>query len=352
MKHAALMFAAAFAGCGFQVSMGGDQGVPDDGGGSGSTDFAQGPDLATPPDFAIPTTWTAHSSGQANDLFAVAGAPGDVFAVGAKGTIVHSTDFGASWQAVNNPSGMAPLSAAWQLPGGVEAWASGETADLLSSSGGASGPFSFVQAPTAGFNLTGFWGSTSGDRYAVGFDRGSGTTEFGILHSSGGAFTDVSPDVPGGGLAKSYAVWGSSSADVYVVGDNGTIMHSSGDPASWGQQQTGVPFALYGVWGSSASDVYAVGTGGCILHSGGGGASSWVARTSNTTVTLRAVWGSSAGDVYAVGDGGTILHSGDGGVTWDPQTSHAPGAILYGIFGNDAYDVYAVGQGGITVHKP
>ncbi len=341
----------AWAGCGFQATMGSDAGSQDLSGGSdGAGDAAMLPDVAVPPDLTPPLTWSTWASGQANDLFAVAGGLSDVFAVGAKGTIVHTTNQGSLWYPVNNPTGMAPLEAAWQLPGGADAYAAGESANVLHSTGGASGPFNPVTMTTAGLNLTGLWGSAPNDLYAVGFNRGSATSQFGILHSTGGTFVEVSPTV-GAGTPKAYAVWGSSASDVYVVGDQGTIAHSTGDPTNWTTQQTGSGGIYYGVWGSSATDVYVVGQGGVILHSTGG-ASGWTPETSNTNADLRAVWGASAVDVYAVGTVGTILHTIDGGQNWKQEPAITGGAALYAIWGNSALDVYVVGQAGVVLHKP
>ena len=51
--------------------------------------------------------------------------------------------------------------------------------------------------------------------------------------------------------------------------------------------------------------VYVVGDNGTILHSNGGNV--WEAQTSGTNVALQAVWGSATGDVYAAGPG-IMLH--------------------------------------------
>jgi hypothetical protein len=58
-------------------------------------------------------------------------------------------------------------------------------------------------------------------------------------------------------------VWGSSGSDVYAVGY--TILHYDG--RAWSSICSGIPL-LGGVWGSSGSDVFAVGPGGTILHYG------------------------------------------------------------------------------------
>ena len=54
-------------------------------------------------------------------------------------------------------------------------------------------------------------------------------------------------------------MWGSGPNDVFAVGANGTILHSTNDGASWHAQTSGTTQTLYGVWGSGPNDVFAVG---------------------------------------------------------------------------------------------
>jgi len=115
-----------------------------------------------------------------------------------------------------------------------------------------------------------------------------------------------------GTAADLHGAWGSSPSDLFVVGDAGTILHSS-DGRSFVTQAAPVQLALRGVWGSGPSDVYAVGDAGTLLHYDG---AAWSARGSGVRLDLFGVGGTSAGDVYAVGAMGLILHSTDGGATW------------------------------------
>jgi hypothetical protein len=63
---------------------------------------------------------------------------------------------------------------------------------------------------------------------------------------------------------------------------------------------------LLDVWGSGASDIYAVGYNGRILHSTGNG--DWTPLVSGTAHHLRGVWGRGPDDVFAVGEAGVVLH--------------------------------------------
>ena len=91
------------------------------------------------------------------------------------------------------------------------------------------------------------------------------------------------------------SIWGSSSTDVFAVGQtgtspnfNGTIFHYDG--ATWTQMAIGTTKPLYGIWGSSSTDVFAVGDNGTILHYNG---TAWSTMTSGTLNWLQSVWGSS-----------------------------------------------------------
>ena len=60
------------------------------------------------------------------------------------------------------------------------------------------------------------------------------------------------------------AVWGAGPADVFAVGDYGTILHYDG--TAWKKMTSGTTNRLWGVWGSSSQDVFAVGDLGTILQ--------------------------------------------------------------------------------------
>jgi hypothetical protein len=142
-------------------------------------------------------------------------------------------------------------------------------------------------------------------------------------------------------------VWGSSDADVYVVGDG--IFHSTDHGANWLQVTTIPPSVVLGsahVWGSSASDIYVVGTcQNCVLHSPDGFVWSEAGRRFEPR---DAVWGSSRIDVYAVGDPG-IVHT-DGFSGWQDvgtSTDVIRGTPLNGIWGTGPDDILVVGGGGV-----
>ncbi|MFC1926211.1 WD40/YVTN/BNR-like repeat-containing protein [Chloroflexota bacterium] len=176
------------------------------------------------------------------------------------------------------------------------------------------------------------WGSSSTDVFAVG--------EWGVIvHYDG---NDWTPMASGEDYHDLYGVWGSSSTDVFAVGTGGTILHYDG--SAWSEMTSGTSAGRYGVWGSSATDVFAVGDDGVIVHYDG---SAWSKMTSGTLDDLWGVWGSSATDVFAVGDLGTILHY--DGSAWSEMTSGTT-EWLFGVWGSSATDVFAVGKYGTILH--
>lgn len=184
-----------------------------------------------------------------------------------------------------------------------------------------------------------------------------------------------------GTTARLSDVWGSSAANVFAVGDGGTIRRYDG--LAWGGLNSSTTNDLFTVAGTSATDVTAAGLAGTILRFNGstwtsqtgatavylnavwslsptgvfavGGSGStvrydgavWTAQASGTAQGLMGVWGASSGDVFAVGGSGTILRF--DGVNWNSMSS--PSAQdLHGVWGTSAADVYAVGNNGTVVH--
>lgn len=149
----------------------------------------------------------------------------------------------------------------------------------------------------------------SGRRFAVG-----GTPQRGrVAVREEGAWRELSLD----GLDVPLLNWVYAVADdeIYVVGNDGTLLRSDGvrferEPAPTGQD-------LWGVWGASGDDLWAVGGQGrapgqaTILRKRAG--STWQAveipplRRPNVFAFFK-VWGSGPDDVYIVGQRGALLH--------------------------------------------
>ncbi len=143
-------------------------------------------------------------------------------------------------------------------------------------------------------------------------------------------------------------IWGSAPNNIFVVGNEGTILRHE---SSWGSQTSGTTNNLKGVWGNqTGTAIYVVGAGGKVLKTIDNG-EHWTPMVSNTTKELNAVWGSADNNIFAVGESGTIRHyDGDGDNNgspddiWEIMTSGTTVKLL-GVWGNSATGhVYAVGN--------
>lgn len=133
-------------------------------------------------------------------------------------------------------------------------------------------------------------------------------------------------------------VWGTSSANVFAVGQNGTIRRWNG--TTWAAEASGTTEHLRGVWGTSPANVFAVGTGGTVLKYDG---TSWSSQASGTTQALASAWGTSPADVFAVGEGGAIVHF--DGTRWTALAS-GTAAALTDVWGTSPTNVFVVGWSG------
>lgn len=142
--------------------------------------------------------------------------------------------------------------------------------------------------------LRAIWGSSAAGTYVVG-DRGT------ILRRNAEEWTRESIDVPP--ETAFHGISGTGPNDVWVVGEvrpdaGGVIVHWDG--LAWSRRvDAGIEDArLYGVWALDATHAFAVGEQGTILAWEG---SSWARETTDTDVRLAAIWGASSDDVFVAG---------------------------------------------------
>lgn len=187
--------------------------------------------------------------------------------------------------------------------------------------------------------LLSVWGPSPDDLYTVG---GQGTPSRGVAWhrgADGWAPLDLGVDVP---LLN--WVFGFGPDDIFMVGDDGAIVHWDG--RAFTRQTSPTDQALWGVWGAARDDVYAVGgdpfPGGAptVLHYDGA-AWSTVDLPDLTRANVFAffkVWGSGPSDVWVVGQRGAVLH-------WDGS---AWTEVLIGT-GEDLISVWGTGPDRIAV---
>jgi photosystem II stability/assembly factor-like uncharacterized protein len=253
------------------------------------------------------------------------------WAVGDKGTILASSDGGATWQA--RPSGTENSLNGVHFADASRGWAVGYNGTILATSDGGA---TWQARPSGTENvLTGVHFADATHGWAVG-DNGT------ILASSDGGATWQAR--PSGTANFLYGVHFADATHGWAVGDKGTILATGDGGATWQARPSGTANFLYGVHFADATHGWAVGRRGTILATSDGGAT-WQARPSGTTNFLYGVHFADATHGWAVGDNGTILATSDGGATWQARPSGTENA-LYGVHFADATHGWAVGYNG------
>jgi hypothetical protein len=186
-------------------------------------------------------------------------------------------------------------------------------------------------------------GSGPGDIWAAGRDEGAPA----LLRWDGtrwwedfcARFTGTMTDAWADGRGEVWAV-----AEGYPAGlaKNGALFRR--ESRDW-RLVSVVEAPLRSVWGSSAADVWVVGERGAIHHWNG---KALKASPSPTQATLKRLWGTGPSDIWAVGDRGTVVRW--NGSNWSvlPLPAGA-GDALEDVSGTDSKDVWIVGEGGVVL---
>jgi photosystem II stability/assembly factor-like uncharacterized protein len=242
--------------------------------------------------------WTQRVSGSGADLAAVTFSGADAgWAVGAAGTILHTTDGGAVWTAQTTPPATPDLTGV-AFVSASDGWAVGAAGTILHTSNGGT-VWTAQTTPPATPDLSGvaFAGASAG--WAVGVGGA-------ILHTGDGGVTWAAQT--SGTTQDLTAVACAGATTAWVVGAGGTILHTT-DGNAWAPESAPIATPdLSGVTFAGATAGWAVGAGGAILHTGDGGAT-WAAQTSPTTQGLAAVAFADARRGCAVGAAGVVLQA-------------------------------------------
>jgi hypothetical protein len=269
------------------------------------------------------------------DVFAVGGALGNE-----KPALAMHYD-GSAWRELS-PGGNDTF---WWVNGSssTDVWMVGTNGRIAHWDGKAFAPHTSGTTAT----LWGVWAFSPTDAWAVGGTPGGGVAASNdiVLRFDGKTWSrEALPDAP---LGRSlFKVWGTSSSDLYVVGEAGTIWHRKG--ATW-TLESKTPLAtgtLFTVYGCSASDVYAVG-GNDVLHSDG---TRWSRVTVDLSSQVNGV--SCAGSAVAiVGFGGSKQRLVAG--KWVDEFSIAPFVDLHAVWGDpQSQSFFAVGGDWLSTPAP
>ncbi|MEZ0203546.1 YCF48-related protein [Ideonella sp.] len=284
-------------------------------------------------------SWQPQASGSSQNLtsvnFNADGTRG--WAVGEGGTILATTNGGAYWkpQASGSPQNLTSVSFSAD---GTHGWAVGEGGTILATTdGGASWK---PQANSSSQRLTSVSFSADG---AKGWAVGSGSTI--LATTDGGA--SWKPQVSGNSEYLSSVSFTADGTRGWAVGWDGTILATTDGGASWKTQASGSSLYLSSVsFSADGTRGWAVGVGGTILATTNGGFS-WKSQASGSSQGFRSVSFTADGSRdWAVGEGGTILATTDGGASWKPQASGSSQSLNSVSFSADGTRGWAVGDGG------
>lgn len=300
--------------------------------------------------------WNTLTSGTTTDLHAIHFANVDTgFAAGASGTVLKTTNAGASWQNVSPTGFAADLNGVFafsEMPGRVVV-VGAEGLALLSTDGGVSWDtvatevtdellcVSFSgevgvaggrsQTIVRSTNAGALWSEVQSGFFGGGFwDASMLTQQIGYVCGENSIFQPLLGATTDGGVSweftpfyldnnegRAYAVEFTDLQTGHVAAGvwdgRGAMVRTTNGGVNWATQF--VPAPLYSLdFPASATGFagYAVGASGRIIKTSDGG-STWQQQTSGTSGTLRAVCFLDINNGYVAGEGGIILKTTTGG---------------------------------------
>ena len=135
---------------------------------------------------------------------------------------------------------------------------------------------------------------------------------------------------------------------IWIVGSQGTILHSSDRGESWVVQKGGTDNSLSSVWAIDANRLWIAGIYGTVLHTEDGGRR-WERISTPTKNHLFAIQFINPQKGWIVGEGSTILDTENGGGKWQDH-SLGKDVLLYGMSLLDSQDGYIAGEFGNIYH--
>ena len=129
-----------------------------------------------------------------------------------------------------------------------------------------------------------------------------------------------------------------------MVGNRGTILHTTNGGATWTAQTSGTRWTLYGAACASGDTCWVVGAKGTVRRSVDAGAT-WAGQSAGTKATLYAVAFVDGSNGWLAGSGGTLRTTTTGGDTWTARSAGG-GMTLYALTRPDASHGWIAGSSG------
>lgn len=301
----------------------------------------------------IPGAWGQQASGTSADLLAVAALDASrAWAVGEGGTIVRTTDGGATWSA--QPSGGGATLRAIEFVDATHGHIVGDGGTILATSDAGATWQARSAGVTADFRDVWFLDASTGWVLAADaiYRTGDGGATWTAVATPAGDFYGVRfSDAMNGIIAGSRPVPGDSWASIFRTTDGG---------ATWTLQwESGVHhYYLWGLEAIDASTAWAFGQGSLsgvgenklVTHDGG---VTWTEAPETDNVAAMYDLDFLDADAslgWGVGFHGSIIRTEDGGATWEvSQPTTGEGVQLEGVAFADADHGWAVGLGGLIL---
>jgi photosystem II stability/assembly factor-like uncharacterized protein len=288
-------------------------------------------------DSRVPLRYTY--SATLSDLLSIAGVGADVWTCGIEGTILHTSDQGASWK--RQTSGTLNNLNSLEFIDGTNGWAAGDGGTIVRTNDGGS-TWSNISVLTLE-NLLGVW-FTGNDKGVIVGTNGLliRTTDRGNSWGSASSHTGKTL----------HAVHFADPQTGIAVGDSGTVIKTTNGGASWRVIPPATPAQLNSVRFSTALNVFAAGSNGTVIVSTNAG-ESWNAQGPPTGADLNSVHFIDQNHGWVCGSAGSFFRTQDGGVSWtsppDPPGSGV-GQNLTGVYFTDALQGWCSATAGIIIH--
>lgn len=265
------------------------------------------------------------------------------WAVGSRGTILHTADGGQHWK--NQASGTREFLRSVAFVDAQHGWVVGTRGTIRYTADGGQTWEPQTADTRETLNSVVFVDNQIG--WAVGGSgRVGGSGE--IWHTADGGQTWTAQATEEGVLLLSSAF--ADAANGWVVGSAGKILHTTDGGQTWRPQDSNTEAMLASVKFMDARRGWVVGDDGTVRRTTDGG-KTWTAQTAPRGLSLGSVAFVDARRVWAVGEEGTILHTTDGGQTWTTCTANATGNLAAIAIKQNNRDLWTVGERGVVLHS-
>ena len=286
--------------------------------------------------------WYTQASSTTNSLWGVFFLPDgrNGWAVGDAGTIVHTTDAGASWASQVSSTSFS-LRSVWFTSSQVGYAAGFGGTVMRTQNGGQSWSRISTLAASENFNHICFADSQHG--WVVGAN--------GVIARTGDAGATWTKSFPTANLLQGVSF--SDTTNGWAVGQGGVIVGTRDGGQSWYVVQPSVTAnALYTVWRRSDTEAWAGGAAGANpVTVATPDSLQWTLGSFGALNTIHGIIMGSSQIGYAVGTNGQglILKTVDGAASWSPQIANSA-QDLNDVWFVDPLRGWAVGTGGRIVH--